>query len=77
RPPPDAEFETRADKLRAVRDQVADRLKLDRGFLMPRNQLDDIARVNPQSVAELANIEGIRGWQVEALGNELVEALKR
>ncbi|MGQ0813122.1 MAG: ribonuclease D, partial [Gemmatimonadota bacterium] len=33
RPPPDAQFETRADKRRAVSDQVADSLKLDRGSL--------------------------------------------
>jgi ribonuclease D len=75
RPPPDAEFETRADKLRAVRDTVADALNLDRGFLMPRGQLEEIARVNPRSLAELETIEGIRKWQVEALGKELVAAL--
>jgi ribonuclease D len=75
RPPPDPEFETRADKLRAVRDNVADELNLDRGFLMPRGQLEEIARVNPQSVAELGAIEGIRKWQVEALGERLVKAL--
>jgi ribonuclease D len=75
RAPPDAEFETRADKLRAVRDTVADSLDLDRGFLMPRGQLEEIARCNPRSVAELEAIEGIRKWQVEALGAGLVAAL--
>lgn len=75
RPPPDAEFESRADKLRAVRDKVADELALDRGFLMPRGQLEEIARVNPKSVAELEAIEGIRNWQVESLGEALVKAL--
>lgn len=75
RPAPDAEFESRADKLRVVRDKVADELTLDRGFLMPRGQLEEIARVNPKSVAEIAAIEGIRNWQVEALGEALVRGL--
>ena len=75
RPPPDAEFETRADKLRGVRDKIADELLLDRGFLMPRGQLEEIARVNPRSVEELAVIAGIRTWQVEALGEPLVRVL--
>ena len=70
-----SEFETRADKLRAVRDTVADSLDLDRGFLMPRGQLEEIARSNPRSLAELEAIEGIRKWQVEALGKGLVAAL--
>lgn len=75
RPPPDAEFETRADKLRAVRDKIADRLELDRGFLMPRGQLEEIARLNPKTMAALSAIEGIRAWQVEAMGQELVGVL--
>lgn len=75
RPPPDAEFEARADRLKAVRDQVADRLELDRGFLMPRNQIEDVARLNPSSVAELNQIDGFRKWQTEALGEELLAAL--
>jgi len=75
RPPPDAEFDSRADALRAVRDKLADELNLDRGFLMPRNQLEDIARINPQSIAELRKLPGIREWQVEAIGKQLIGAL--
>ncbi|HEX6558632.1 MAG TPA: HRDC domain-containing protein [Longimicrobiales bacterium] len=77
RPPPDADFETRADTLRGVRDRAADELNLDRGFLMPRNQLEDIARVNPQSTAELLQVPGIRHWQIEATGERLIAALSR
>jgi ribonuclease D len=75
RPPPDAAFEARGDKLKAVRDKIADQLMLDRGFLMPRNQIEEVARVNPQDIGQLARIEGFRNWQVEALGAELVAAL--
>lgn len=75
RPPADTEFEVRAEKLKNVRDRIADELGLDRGFLMPRNQIEDIARVNPKSVAEIASVEGVRKWQVAALGEALIAAL--
>lgn len=76
RPAPDTEFEARADRLKAVRDQVADQLDLDRGFLMPRNQIEEVARLNPSTQAELEQIEGFRKWQIEALGGDLLGALK-
>lgn len=77
RPPPDADFEARADTLRGVRDRIADELNLDRGFLMPRNQLEEIARVNARSITELEQIPGIRKWQVEAMGERIIGALNR
>lgn len=75
RPPPDPEFESRSDKLRVVRDRIADELGLDRGFLMPRGQLEQIAREKPGSTAQLATLEGIRRWQVQVMGEALVKAL--
>jgi len=73
RPPPDPAFDTRLDRLRAGRDKVADRLGLDRGFLMPRAQLEEIARKRPKNAEQLRQIGGIREWQIEALGAVLVE----
>jgi ribonuclease D len=75
RPPPDAEFDTRAERLKAARDRAADALNLDRGFLLPRNQIEEIARANPTTLAQLAAVEGIRQWQVEAVGEEVIKAL--
>jgi ribonuclease D len=43
---------------------------------MPRQQLEDIARAEPRSVAELEAVPGIRRWQVEALGEALLAALR-
>lgn len=71
----DPEVERRADRLKAVRDRAAERLELDRGFLMPRSQLEEIARSNPASRDELAALESVRQWQLEALGDELLAAL--
>ena len=76
RPPPDAAFDALVDRLKAARDRAADRLVLDRGFLMPRQLLEEIARVRPRNHAQLAAIPGIRRWQVEAAGDDLLAALQ-
>jgi ribonuclease D len=73
RPPPDPTFEQRMDRLRRGRDEIADALKLDRGFLMPRTQLEAIARLQPKSVLALREVADIRNWQIEALGTRLLE----
>jgi ribonuclease D len=76
RPPPDAEFEARVEKLKLARDRVAQDLELDRGFLMPRQQLEDIARERPLSREQLLQVRDIRSWQADALGNAIFEALR-
>jgi ribonuclease D len=77
RPPPDAEFEAQVERLKAARDSAADELGLDRGFLMPRAQLEELARARPASLAELAELPGIRRWQVEAAGAAMLAAIRR
>lgn len=73
----DPAVEERVDRLKPVRDQAAKRLDLDKGFLMPRSQLEEIARARPSDLDELAALEGVRQWQIEALGDGLIEALTR
>lgn len=75
RPPPDANFDERLDRLRGARDAVADELGLDRGFLMPRAQLEAIARMKPKEIEELNQVPEIRRWQIEALGAKLIASL--
>lgn len=77
RPPPDPDFEERVDRLRRARDEAAQELQLDRGFLMPRQQLETIARLQPDRVEQLLELPDIRRWQVETLGDLLVSALQR
>jgi ribonuclease D len=77
RPPPDPELEKRVDRLKDVRDRVADALGLDRGFLMPRQQLEDIARQAPRDLDELRASGDVREWQIAAAGEELLSALRR
>lgn len=72
RPPPDPSFDACVDRLKRVRDAAAERLGLERGFLMPRQQLEDIARSRPANAAALRAVRDMRAWQVEALGEELI-----
>lgn len=75
RPPPDPEFDAALERLRTARDEAAEKLGLDRGFLMPRSELEEIARQRPASLEELAAMPGMRQWRVEALGERIVEAV--
>lgn len=76
RPPPDPQFDALLERLRKARDEAAEELGLDRGFLMPRTQLEELARGRPRTREELQAIPGIRRWQVEAAGERLLEALR-
>ena len=76
RPAPDAEFEARIEKLKTARDRVAQELQLDRGFLMPRQQLEDIARERPRTREQLMQVRDVRHWQADALGEEILKALR-
>ncbi|MGH7553811.1 MAG: ribonuclease D [Longimicrobiales bacterium] len=75
RPPPDPELERLVERLRVVRDRAAEQLALDRGFLMPRQQLEDVARGEPTSTRDLEKVPEMRAWQIEAVGVQLIEAL--
>lgn len=72
----DPEQEARAERLRRARNRRAEELDLDSGFLISRAVLDEVARRNPSTLEELAEIPDVRRWQVEALGSELMRALK-
>jgi ribonuclease D len=77
RPPPDPEFEALVEKLKRARDAVAQELNVDRGFLMPRQQLEDVARLRPQQAEHLLRVTEMRRWQVEALGERLLAAVNQ
>lgn len=71
----DPEFETRVNRLRGVRETVAQRLGLDPGFLISRERLEAIARKRPTSLDELGQADDLRRWQIEVMGTELLRAL--
>lgn len=77
RPPPDPSFDERMDWLRRTRDSIADELGLDRGFFMPRTQLEALARMQPRTREELNQVPEIRQWQLEVLAGPLLNVLEK
>lgn len=75
RPPPDPQFEALVERLKEARDAAAAELGIERGFLMPRQQLEDLARLKPRAADDLLQVPDMRHWQVEALGGRLLDAL--
>ncbi len=75
RPPP--EVEEMASKLKAVRNRSADQLGLDRAALPSNAVLMAIAMRQPTSEAELAAVDGMRRWQMEVMGRELMTVLRQ
>jgi ribonuclease D len=73
----DSGFEERVARLRAARESAAQRLELDPGVLCSRERLEAIARRGPATLAELAEVDGLRQWQVRELGEDFLRALSR
>jgi ribonuclease D len=75
RPKPDPAADVRLERLRVVRTGLATELELQPGVLCPNSTLEAIARRNPASLEVLGSVEGVRRWQVAAIGEKLLAAL--
>ncbi|MGH7702491.1 MAG: ribonuclease D [Gemmatimonadales bacterium] len=73
--PPDPVFDAALERLKTARNQAAERLDLAPGVLCPNGILEAIARARPSTVEEMKALPGVRRWQVNALGMDLLEAL--
>ena len=72
----DPEFDARVSALKTARDAAAKRLSLDPGVLCSRDRLEAVARKNPSTVEELAEVPELRRWQVAELADDFVRALE-
>lgn len=72
----DPDFDRRATLLRGARDAAAKRLQLDPGVLCSRERLDAVARRNPATMEELAEVQELRKWQAKELGPDFLRALQ-
>ncbi len=72
---PDAGYEERLTRLKAARNQLAEHLALAPGVLCPNGTLEAIARAEPRDAAGLEVVDGVRRWQVGAIGADLLQAL--
>ena len=75
RRPADPAFDARVEQLKAKRNELAIRLSLAPGVLCPNATLEAIARAVPGSLEELRAIPGVRQWQVETVGRDLLAAM--
>jgi ribonuclease D len=72
----DPEHDARVERLKEIRNRRAEVLDLDPGFLMSRALLEDVARAKPGTPEALEAVPGVRRWQVEAIGADLLKGLK-
>jgi ribonuclease D len=71
----DPVFDQAVERLKKVRNEMAERLSLDPGVLCPKGTLEAVARARPKTAAALGDIHEIRKWQVEVLGADFLKAL--
>jgi len=71
----DLAYEARLDRLKAVRNQLAQEYDLAPGVVCPNGTLEAIARVDPKTPEELAAVPELRQWQVREFGIELLGAI--
>jgi ribonuclease D len=76
RRPPDAAYEARIDRLKLARNQLAVRFDVAPGVLCPNGTLEAIARLNPLTLDQLAQVPELRRWQLREFGADLLRALK-
>jgi ribonuclease D len=69
------EVEAIANRLKAVRNEVAEALEISRGVLMSNTVILEIARIRPHSVEELEGVARVRRWQTEVLGDRFLAVL--
>ena len=72
----DPDFDARVSALRTVRDAAAQRLDLDPGVACSRERLEAIARRQPRTLEELAEVPDVRRWQIEEMGEAMLRAVR-
>lgn len=72
---PDPAFEERMARLKSVRTGLTTRFQLPPGVLCPNWLLESVARLAPHNREELAQINGIRRWQLREFGDELLNSI--
>jgi ribonuclease D len=73
---PTPEEEALMDSIRTLRTKKAEEIGLDKGILLSNAKINEIVRSIPPSVDSLRALPGIRNWQVEILGEEILGILQ-
>ena len=75
-PVPDARISARITALKKWRESAATYLEIEPGLLCNNALITAISSKNPQHVEALYAIEGIKPWQIEAVGKQIVAVLQ-
>jgi len=67
----------RIDALKKMREAASRALGMEPGFLINNNMIGAVATDKPSSQEDLLQIPGMRNWQVEALGDRIMDTLSR
>ena len=71
---PAAGARRRSEALRAWRTEQATRSRLEPSIILPQRLIDRLALAAPQTLVELANLDGVRQWRVAEWGPALLAA---
>jgi ribonuclease D len=77
RRPHDPAYETRMERLKVLRNQLAVRYDLAPGVLCSNGTLEAIAAVNPSTLEAMGEIRELRRWQLKEIGRDLLAALQQ
>lgn len=74
---PNADLKRSIVRLKAWREEIGKRIELSPGLLAPNWLLERIAEQQPSSLEQLALIQGVRQWQLNVWGNEMLNFLTK
>jgi ribonuclease D len=72
---PTPEEEAAADRIRSLRTARSEELGLERGVLLSNGQISAIVRARPANLEALRSLDGIRRWQANLLGEDILRLL--
>ncbi len=75
RPRRDERVQERIERLKRLREKLSTRMVIEPGFLLNNAVISAVALENPSTLEDLLNIENIRHWQVEAIGEDVMSSL--
>ncbi len=73
---PDRKVERVVNRLKTVRNEIAEELGIDASVLAPKHLLTSIATAGVETLDDLREIEAMRNWQIEVAGERFLEALQ-
>ncbi len=75
RPVVSAEVLQRVARLKEWRAPRAEELEVEVSVVLPQRLIDRLAAAAPRDTADLAQIEGLRRWRIDAFGDEFLAAI--